>query len=206
MKPPNDKVLLAADMVGTFLFAIEGATAAIQGELDLLGLIILAFATAVGGGITRDLLIGAVPPAALRDWRYPALAFSGGFFVFFLHPFVLGLHPTALMVMDAAALSLFAVAGTEKALVYGMHPFVAVMLGTITGAGGGTIRDIFLARVPLVLYTEVYAIAAIIGSTCLVIGRKLRMSPAAMLGGTVCFLLRVIAAWQHWHLPKAFHP
>lgn len=84
----------------------------------MLGLIVLAFATAVGGGITRDLLIGAVPPAALGDWRYPALAFSGGFFVFFLHPLVLGLHPTALMVMDAAALSLFAVAGTEKALVY----------------------------------------------------------------------------------------
>jgi uncharacterized membrane protein YeiH len=174
----------------------------------LLGLVVLAFATGVGGGITRDLLIGAVPPAALRDWRYPALAFNGGFFVFFLHPFVLGLHPTALMAMDAAALSLFAVAGTEKALVYRMHPFVAVLLGAITGAGSGTIRDIFLARVPLVRYTEVYATAAIIGSTCLVTRRKVRLSPAAaaLLGGTVCFPLRAIAAWQHWRLPKAFHP
>lgn len=81
-------------------------------------------------------------------------------------------------------------------------------MGAITGAGGGTIRDIFLARVPLVLHTEVYATAAIIGSTCLVIGRKVRLSPAAaaLRGGTVCFLLRVIAAWQHWRLPKASDP
>jgi uncharacterized membrane protein YeiH len=143
MKPPNDKVLLAADMVGTLLFAIEGATAAIQGGLDLLGLVVLAFATGVGGGITRDLLIGAVPPAALRDWRYPALAFNGGFFVFFLHPFVLGLHPTALMAMDAAALSLFAVAGTEKALVYRMHPFVAVLLGELQARTAGRFATSF---------------------------------------------------------------
>jgi uncharacterized membrane protein YeiH len=79
------------------------------------------------------------------------------------------------MVLDAAALSLFAVAGTEKALVYKMHRFVAVLLGTITAAGGGTIRDLLLARVPLVLHTEVYATAAIIGSACLQQGRKMRL-------------------------------
>lgn len=96
----------------------------------------------------------------------------------------------------------------EKALVYNMHPFVADLLGTITAAGGGTIRDIFRARVPLDLHTEVYATAAIIGSTCLVIGRKPRLSPAAaaLLGRCVCFGLRVVAALQHWNLPEAFNP
>jgi uncharacterized membrane protein YeiH len=79
-----EKLLFAVDLAGTLLFAIEGATAAISGNLDVLGLIVLAFATAFGGGIIRDLLIGAVPPNSLRDWRYSAVVFTGAAIVFFL--------------------------------------------------------------------------------------------------------------------------
>ena len=132
------------------------------------------------------------------------MAFTGGSIVFLLHGFLERLPATPMMVLDAAALSLFAVAGTEKALVYKMHPFIATLLGTITGVGGGTIRDVFLAHVPAVLKADVYATAALAGSACMVIGGKLGLPPtvAAILGGVVCFSLRVISVWRHWNLPK----
>lgn len=208
MKTDQDNLLFVADIAGTFLFAIEGAIAGVHGNLDLLGLVVLAFATAMGGGIARDVLIGALPPAALRDWRYPALAFVGAFLIFFLDPYVMQLPPFGLVILDAAALSLFAVAGTEKALAFGIHPFIAILLGTVTAVGGGTIRDLFLARVPLVLQRDIYATAAMLGSACLIAGRRLRLGPktSAIVGGLICFSLRLISAWRHWNLPKALNP
>jgi uncharacterized membrane protein YeiH len=207
MNKGDNKLLFAVDMAGTLLFAIEGATAATAGNLDLLGVMVLAFATALAGGIIRDLLIGATPPASLRDWRYAAMAFTGGAIVFFLHRYVLGIPGPAMVVLDAAALALFAVAGTEKALDFNIHPFIAILLGGMTAVGGGTLRDILLARVPLVLRAEVYATAALAGSALLIIGRKLRLSAtqAAVVGGAFCFLLRLVSVWQHWNLPKAIN-
>jgi uncharacterized membrane protein YeiH len=208
MTTGKDTLLFAADIAGTLLFAIEGAIAAVQGNLDLLGIMVLAFATAMGGGIIRDLLIGAVPPAALRDWRYPTAAFTGAIFIFFFVHYVLMLPVVGLVILDAAALSLFAVAGTEKALVYAIHPFIAVLLGTITAVGGGVIRDVFLNRVPLVLNSDIYATAAMVGSAAMVVSRKMKLNPTAcaVVGGVVCFSVRVIAVWQHWNLPRAFGP
>lgn len=199
----HDRLLSVADIAGTFLFAIEGATAAVTGDLDLLGLMVLAFSTALAGGITRDLLIGAVPPQSLCDWRYPTVAFTGAAIVFFLHPFFENLPTQPLIVLDAGALALFAVAGTDKALKYKMHAFVAALLGTITAVGGGTIRDIFLAQIPNVLRADVYATAALIGSAVMIIARRLRMgdTPSALLGGASCFLIRLISVWRHWNLP-----
>ena len=199
----HDRLLSVADIAGTFLFAIEGATAAVTGDLDLLGLMVLAFSTALAGGITRGLLIGAVPPQSLRDWRYPTVAFTGAAIVFFLHPLFENLPTQPLIVLDAAALALFAVAGTEKALKYKMHPFVAALLGTITAVGGGTIRDVFLAQIPNVLRADVYATAALIGSAVMIIARRWRMgdTPSALLGGASCFLIRLVSVWRHWNLP-----
>jgi uncharacterized membrane protein YeiH len=204
LKLETDRTLFAADMAGTLLFAMEGATAAITGNLDLLGLMVLAFATALGGGIVRDILIGDTPPAALRDWHYAALAFSGAFLVFFLHHFVQEIPANLLIVLDAVGLSLFAIAGTQKALLHKMHPFIAVLLGTITAVGGGTIRDLFLARTPRVLEADVYATAALAGSLVMILLCKLRLAPAlaGFTGGVVCFFLRVVSVWQHWNLPK----
>lgn len=197
------KLLFTVDLAGTLLFGIEGATAAIAGNLDMLGLMVLAFATALAGGNLRDLLIGAVPPESLRDWRYSAMAFAGGAIVFFMHRWVQGIPAPVLIVLDAAGLALFAIAGTEKALLYKMHPFIAVLLGTITAVGGGTVRDVLLAHIPTVLRADVYATAALVGSVCMILGRKARLSPtqAAVLGGVVCFLLRLVSVWQHWNLP-----
>lgn len=203
MANETNRILLAADMAGTLVFAVEGALAG-GGQLDLLGLFVLAFATALGGGIIRDLLIGDVPPAALKSWHYAAVAFAGGAIYFFLHEFVEIIPPSLLMILDAAGLSIFAIAGTEKALLFKMHPFIAVLLGTITGCGGGTIRDVFLAQIPHVLQADVYASAAIAGSVVMIAGHKLRLPPvlAALLGGLVCFTLRVVSVWYHWNLPK----
>ncbi len=204
MKVASEKILTVADLAGTFLFAIEGALAAVRGNLDILGLMVLAFSTALAGGITRDVLMGAIPPQSLKDWRYPAIAFSGAAVVFFLHRFVLRIPPPLLIGMDAAALALFAVAGTQKAIIYKMHPFIAMLLGTITAVGGGVIRDIFLSQVPAVLRTDVYATAALAGSAALLIARRLGCPPtvAALVGGVVCFALRVVAVTLHWNLPK----
>jgi len=205
MNRASDRLLLVADLTGTFLFGLEGALTAIAGNLDLLGVLVLSFATALAGGVVRDLLIGDVPPASLRDWRYPATAFFAGALVFLLHPFVRAIPMSVIITLDAAALSLFAVAGTRKALTFEINPFIAVLLGTITGVGGGTIRDIFLAKVPAVLNTDIYATAALFGSAVMVLARKIGLPPtvSAVLGGVACFALRMVAVRQHWNLPKA---
>jgi uncharacterized membrane protein YeiH len=129
---------------------------------------VLAFSTALAGGIIRDVLIGAVPPGALRDWRFATTAFVAAAIVFGWHDFVSQIPYSALMVADAAGLSLFAVAGAAKALNYDIPPFIAILMGGITGVGGGTVRDILLAQVPAVLWSDVYATAALAGAAVMV--------------------------------------
>ncbi|HXN73850.1 MAG TPA: trimeric intracellular cation channel family protein [Candidatus Acidoferrales bacterium] len=206
MSPESNKLLLSVDLAGTFLFAVEGALIAVPANLDLLGVMVLAFTTALVGGIIRDVLIGASPPASLRDWRYASTAFAGGAIVFFLHPYVRAIPGAVILTLDAAALALFAVAGTEKALLYKMHPFIAVLLGAVTAVGGGTVRDVLLAQIPNVLRSDIYATAALAGALVMVVATRLKVRPAfaAISGGLVCFLLRLVSVWQHWSLPKAF--
>jgi len=197
-------LLLVIDLIGTFVFAIEGAMAAEQANLDILGLMVLAFATALGGGIIRDVLIGAVPPNSIRDWRYPAAAFAGGALVFFQSSFVNKVPESLIVTLDAAGLALFAVAGAAKALDFNIHPFLAMLMGGITGVGGGTVRDVLLARIPSVLRADVYAAAALAGAATTILSLKLKMRPAVatMLGIAVCFTLRMVAVHEHWNLPK----
>jgi uncharacterized membrane protein YeiH len=122
MKCDSGKLLLAVDIAGTFLFGIEGADAAIRSNLDLLGLMVLAFSTALAGGAVRDLLIGAVSPEAIRDWRYATTAFAAVLVTFFLYCYVEAFSGSVMMLLHAAGLALFAVAGTEKAINYKIHP------------------------------------------------------------------------------------
>jgi uncharacterized membrane protein YeiH len=198
------QVVLVADLAGTVVFAIEGANAAIDAGLDLLGVLVLSFMVALGGGIVRDLLIGATPPSAIRDWRYPVLAFVAGLTAFLLHTQVRAIPPLLLITLDAAGLALFAVAGAEKALEFRINPFIATLMGAITGCGGGVMRDMLLARVPMVLVANVYASAALLGAIVVVVGRRLGWSPvvAATLGGMACFVLRLAAVQFNWQLPK----
>jgi len=204
LKHKFDNLVLTVDLIGTFVFGVEGATAAIEGDLDLLGLMVLSFMVALAGGIIRDLLIGAIPPGAIRDWRYAAVAFLAGAVVFLWHSYVSQIPQSFLIMVDAAGLALFAVAGATKALEYNIHPFLAVLMGGITGVGGGTVRDILLARVPTVLRSDIYAVAALAGAAVTVIGLRARLSPTLMtaLGSGVCFVLRMVAVWRHWNLPR----
>ena len=204
-----DKLLVIVDLIATLFFGLEGAMAAIQGNLDFFGVMVLSFATALGGGVIRDLLIGAVPPAALVDQRYTIAAFLGGGLTFLFYAMVRGVPAPLVVVVDAAGLSLFAVAGAAKALDYDMRPFIAVLMGTITGVGGGTIRDVFLARVPAILRVDIYAVAALAGAAVMVIGFRLlgqRRGAMMIAGAATCFLLRLVAVWQHWNLPKVIAP
>src|ERR1700761_3560855 len=126
-------LLLLLDLTGIVVFALEGAMAAIVEDIDIFGVMVLAFATALGGGIIRDVLIGETPPATLRDWRYPCAAFLAGGIGFLFYGIVQRIPAPLLVTLDAAGLSLFAIAGTDKALTKGIHGLVAVLLGTITG-------------------------------------------------------------------------
>ncbi|WP_253756767.1 trimeric intracellular cation channel family protein [Pseudomonas fluorescens] len=199
-----ERIVLVADLVGTAVFAVEGAIAAMLSQLDLLGVMVIAFIVALGGGVTRDVLIGATPPKAVADWRYPALAFFMGGLAFVCHEQVLGWSGSTLIVLDAAGLALFAVAGAQKALNFGITPFVAMLMGTITGVGGGVIRDIVLARIPLVLQADLYASSAFVGAAVLIIARRLGVSPvaAALLAGAACLMLRLLSVHYGWQLPK----
>ncbi|HZZ11557.1 MAG TPA: TRIC cation channel family protein [Paraburkholderia sp.] len=204
IRPNVEAVVLAADLAGTVVFAVEGAQTAIHAGLDLLGVMVIAFVAALGGGVIRDLLIGDSPPNAIRDWRYPALTFVTGLLTFVFHSATQQLSVTLINLLDAAGLALFAVAGVEKALLFKIRPFIAMLMGTITGMGGGMIRDVLLARVPLVLHADIYATAAFAGACVVVAGRRAGLPPAiaGCVGGAVCFALRMLALTYGWHLPK----
>jgi uncharacterized membrane protein YeiH len=197
-------LLLVIDLAATVFLGIQGGLAASGASLDLFGVMVLSFATALGGGVIRDLLIGEAPPAAIRDARYPIAAFAGGAMAFLLFESVRALPISVVTVVDAAGLGLFAVSGAEKALGYKIGAFLSVLMGTITGVGGGTIRDLFLMKIPGILRADIYAVAALAGAAVFVIGFRLGLPKTVMMvtGALVCFTLRLLAVWQHWNLPK----
>jgi len=197
-------VLLTLDLIGTFVFALSGATAGVKRRLDLFGVLVLAFAAASSGGIVRDLLIGAVPPAAVSDWRYLAVSIVAGVTTFYWHPFIARLR-SPVLVFDGAGLALFAVSGTQKALAFGLNPVMAALLGMLSAIGGGIVRDVLLAEVPTVLRSELYAVAALGGAAVVVIGSLLNLSASAamIIGAALCFGLRLMAIYFNWHLPTA---
>jgi len=202
--PSTKLLLLIADLIGTFVFALSGATAATRRRLDLFGVLVLSFAAANAGGITRDLLIGAVPPAAISDWRYLAVSVCAGLITFWWAPLIERLQNPVRM-FDAAGLALFAVAGAQKALAFGLNPIMAALLGMLTGIGGGMVRDVLLADVPMVLRGDLYAVAALAGAGVVVIGTMLGLPSAATMtaGAVCCFVLRMLAVRRGWHLPIA---
>lgn len=197
-------LVLILDLGGTFAFALSGAIAAVRRRLDIFGILVLSFAAATFGGITRDLLIGATPPAALEDWRYLAVSQAAGLLCFFWSPLIEKLGNPVRM-MDAIGLALFAVAGTEKALGFGLSPVMAALLGMLTGIGGGVARDLLLAEIPAVLRSDLYAVAALAGAATVVGGNLLHLPIilTTITGGLVCFGLRMLAIRGQWRLPVA---
>jgi len=166
----NPTLILALNLAGTFVFGLSGGLAAVRAKLDLFGVIVLAAVVGLAGGITRDLLIGT-PPATFRDWRYLAAAGAAGLVCYFARP-VLERFQRGVLVFDALGLGLFCVTGATKALDFGVGAVSAVLLGAITGIGGGILRDVLLRDVPTVLRHELYAIPALLGAAVLVVAQE----------------------------------
>ncbi len=197
-------LLLTLDLVGTFVFAISGAATGVNKRLDVFGVSVVAFVAGTAGGITRDVLIGAVPPPAIGDWRYLAAALGAALVTMVWYPGVPRMHRVVLL-FDAAGLATFAVAGTQKALEYHANPVAAALLGMLTGIGGGMLRDLLVREIPIVLRAELYAVAALAASIIVVVGHVLHLPPVptTIVGASVCFLLRVLALRHGWRLPVA---
>ena len=192
--PSSPTLLLVLDLAGTFVFALDGGLTALRAtRLDIVGVVTLAMITALGGGILRDLLIGAVPPATFDDWRYLTVASAGGLVAFALAGLPDRLN-LPINLLDAAGLSLFAVTGASKALDFGLGPGQAIILGAVTAVGGGTVRDVLIGRVPAVLHSGLYAIPALIGAAITVAASRLGLYGlvAALVAATVCFLVRLL--------------
>jgi len=190
-EPP---LLLALDLAGTFAFALNGAMTGLEAaRLDIVGMLTLGMVTALGGGILRDILINALPPATFSSWPYLAVAAGGALLVFFLSQ-ELKRFALPIELLDAAGLSLFCVTGATKSLAFGLGAVPAVILGAVTAVGGGTIRDVLVRRVPTVLTSGLYAIPALLGATATVLALELHRYglPAAMAAAALCFLVRMV--------------
>jgi uncharacterized membrane protein YeiH len=205
--PADVPVLLVLDLAGTFAFALNGALTAVRtAHLDIVGVITLGMITAVGGGIIRDVLLGALPPATFVDWRYLAVAAAGGLIAFLFSRWLTRVR-NPIDMLDAAGLSLFAVTGAGKALELGVGPAQAIILGAVTGVGGGTLRDVLIRRVPSVLNSGLYAIPALVGAALFVVADKVGFQdvlgvPVALGAAVVCFLIRMVGLHFGIDAPK----
>lgn len=198
---PARVIILLLDGIGIFVFAISGATLALRQRLDLFGVLLLAFVTALFGGITRDVLLGATPPETLTSWHNFAIAMVGGLFTIRAQGWVERIKwPVRLF--DAIGLGLFAAAGTQKALAYGVDPLMAPVVGMITGIGGGILRDMLVTRTPLVLQSEIYAVAALAGGVVVTLGAWLDLPalPTMLAGAILCMALRLLSLYRGWSL------
>jgi uncharacterized membrane protein YeiH len=194
--------LVAADLVGVAVFAASGASAAVAKRLDVFGVVFVGFIAALGGGVMRDVFIDIVPPLAFADWRYPCTAAVASLLVFWFHPHMARLWRSVLL-LDAAGLGLFTAAGTLKALQAGVPAVGSCIVGMLTGIGGGLARDLLTGEIPVVLRREIYALAALVGATAVVIGFTLGVpgTPLLVSGAVLTWVIRVLALYRRWHAP-----
>lgn len=196
-------VLLVLDLVGAFAFALNGALTALRAtRLDIVGVVTLGMITALGGGTIRDVFLDALPPATFLDWRYLAVAAGGGLIAFFAWTHLERINGT-INVLDAAGLSLFAVTGALKAVDLGFGPAQAVIVGAITGVGGGTLRDVLIRQVPSVLSSGLYAVPALVGATAVVVVELFDVRTAFTTVGAaaLCFAIRMVGVHFDVHAP-----
>ncbi|MEP6574775.1 MAG: trimeric intracellular cation channel family protein [Gemmatimonadota bacterium] len=197
-------LVLVLDLCGTFVFALSGAMAGLKHKFDLFGVLVLSFVAANLGGIMRDVIIGAVPPPGIADWRYVAVSVLAGLATIHRRA-VIDRMQSSVQLFDAGGLALFAVSGAQKALDFHLGPLAAVLLGMLTGIGGGMARDVLAGEVPSVLRGDIYAVAALAGAAVVVVGRLMQLpsTPVVAAGAAICFGLRFIAIRRGWQLPGA---
>lgn len=204
----SPSVLHTLDLIGIFVFAISGALLAVRKNFDVFGIAVLAEVTALGGGLFRDLVIGAVPPAAFTDLGYFVTPLLATVLVFFLHPHVERIQ-AGVNVFDAAGLGLFCVVGTTKAYDYGLGLTASACLGLATAVGGGVLRDVLANEVPSLLRwdRDLYAVPAVVGAalTALCIRYDVLNAGTSGLAVVTAFVLRILAMRYHWRAPRAWH-
>ncbi|AZK96662.1 MULTISPECIES: trimeric intracellular cation channel family protein [Streptomyces] len=198
----------ALDLAGIFVFAISGALLAVRKNFDVFGMAVLAEVTALGGGLLRDLIIGAVPPAAFTDLGYFLMPLVATVLVFFLHPVVERIQ-AGVNVFDAAGLGLFCVTGTTKAYEYGLGLTSSAVLGVATAAGGGVLRDVLANEAPSLLRwdRDLYAVPAIVGATMVALFIRFDSLNAftSSLAALTAFAIRLLAMRFHWRAPRAWN-
>ena len=192
----------ALDWIGTFVFALSGGLLGVQKRFDLFGVLFLSFVVAVAGGMIRDVLIGAIPPAGISEIHYFLIAIAGGLITFYCYPRVAS-RQSQMLLLDAVGLGLFAVIGAAKAVDYGINPLMAAIMGMLTGIGGGMMRDVLAGEVPFVLRSDLYAVAALAAGGIVALGHVLGMTRLypMLVGAAICILLRIMAIYRGWRAP-----
>jgi len=200
----EELLTLVLNLMGTFAFGLSGGILAVKKRMDLFGVLVLSVATGLGGGILRDLILGHTPPATVTDWRYLAAAALAGIFVFSWYNRIAN-HGTFVTTFDAVGLSVFTVTGTVIALNAGLGPAPAALLGMLTGVGGGVVRDVLAAEVPLIFRSEVYAVASMLGAMIVMVASQAGFSgiPSEILAALATFILRMVSVLRGWRIPVA---
>ena len=200
----SETVLYILDLAGTFVFAVSGGLKAVKYELDILGILVLATLTGVGGGIIRDVLLGSTPPAVFQEELYLIICLLGGLVVFFGASHV---EPRwrEMMIADAIGLGVFAGVGAVKAATFGLGPIGIIMMAGLTATGGGVVRDILVREIPAVIQKDFYASAALAGGIVYLITSLIDMEPIfpLVIAAITTSGLRFYALFSKLNLPKA---
>ena len=203
-------ILLVLEIIGTIAFAVSGAIVGIQKKMDIFGVSILGLTTAVGGGVLRDLILNITPPAAFRTPVFALIAIMISIIIFIkpIHPSIWEVHVVyekTLLVMDSIGLGLFTVVGIQvaKSSNADTNLFLETFVGVLTGVGGGLLRDVFAGLTPSIFVRNFYASASIIGAwLCVLLWPYLGDNASMFVGAASIVILRLLAAYFHWNLPR----
>lgn len=205
-----DTFIFVVNIIGTLAFAASGAMIGLNKNMDIFGVCILGLATATGGGVIRDLILGLTPPMAFRDPTYAILALVTSAVFFSRRVRQVLMHnqrryDRLLFWMDTLGLGVFSVAGVELAFSRSGHPtfFLLVFVGTLTGVGGGVLRDLLAQEVPYIFVKHIYACASLAGAALCAGLWRFGSMPAMLAGIAAVVIIRVLAAHFHWNLPRA---
>lgn len=199
------KLITIVELLGVISFAFSGAVSAMQKRLDVFGVLIITFVTAIGGGTIRDMLIGNLPVGWLLDINLITTIFVTYILSFFFHPHENKISKIIFW-MDTVGLAVFTMVAITKGLQFHLHPMICVALGTITGCFGGILRDVLLNEIPYVFRKDIYASASIAGGIVYFISAKISNDHniSSIIAGTVIVLIRVGAKFLNWRIPLMY--
>ena len=191
------------DLLGTLVFAISGSLVARNREFDIFGALVVAFATALGGGTIRDLLIGITPVSWMIDPKYLIAVVVGVAMVVFFTNFLMKLRKT-LFLFDTIGIGIFTLIGIQKALIHGLSPAIALMMGIVSAVFGGVVRDLLCNEVPLIFRKEIYATACLAGGAVYLAGIWVGINNNTAMIAAMCLIIgiRLISVMKQIALPK----